>query len=221
MSAHAPHSGASEAELVSFLDEVSVALAVPGKVSFVIGMDANVSFTHDQMLAYGGVLGPAFKRGESKFAVSLLEWCACNSAVLASTVFGNQPSEDRWTWEHPSGCSRRQLDYMVVSSCLLSSVMDFMTLHGELPTAAHSDHVPLLLSLGLSFPVVVPRRAKVAMLRKWAVRPEWQQRLREVLAQRSFDNLGMREVFTKIEEMAVQVTKEFGSPPKKEWISVN
>ena len=32
-SAHAPHSGASEEELVSSLDEVSVALAVPGKVS--------------------------------------------------------------------------------------------------------------------------------------------------------------------------------------------
>ena len=116
---YAPTSNAEEAEVERFYEDLQDLLELTPKkdVLFIIGdWDAKVGSQE-----IPGVTGKFVLKVQNEAGQRLIEFCQENALVIANTFF-QQHKRRFYTWTSPDGQHQNQIDYILCSQRLRSSI---------------------------------------------------------------------------------------------------
>ena len=162
--------------------------------------------------AYG--LGQRNERGE-KF----IEWCKANNQVVTNTWF-QQPKRRLWTWRHPDGHTKNQIDYITIGSRFRNGVISAKTY----PSAdCESDHIPVVADMRIKLKKLVkgkPReRLDYSALSKSAVANEFKLSVKNQYEVLKMEDLDEWSCLSKAMQHAAQRIPKVKKTKRKPWIT--
>jgi hypothetical protein len=207
---YAPTAEADDASIDSFYSELQQEISrVPRSDQIILMGDFNAKVGMGDEGTWGVMgrhgIGERNERGER-----LLDFCCVNNLKITNTRFKQTKMNRKWTWEAPDGNTHNLIDYIIVSSGMMSSVRNSRAF----PSAdVGSDHQLVMANIRLKLKVKRATKrshlTNIDKLRNGRVREDYQgrinQRWEEMLNE---EPEGVEEEWSRVKSIIQETSKE-------------
>ena len=119
---YAPDSSYDDVEVDSFYDELQIEInRLPRKNNIVILGDFNASVGEDTYSDWPEVVGKYGFGQHNQRGLQLLQFRAINELIISNTIFSHK-NERRYTWTSPDYTVKKQIDFIIMSKTMKSSL---------------------------------------------------------------------------------------------------
>ena len=176
---YAPDSSYQDEEYQRFLDDLQRYLDGTNRNSRIIVMgDFNAKIGLEENEVWPEVVGKYGLGNKNERGEMLMQFCAINRLVISNSFFKHRPGR-RATWISPSGQTRSQIDYIIVSVEVMRN-----TTNSRVYNSADigSDHSLLMANINMKVKKppkgrATPRRYNVEKLLNWESRNEFEVKI--------------------------------------------
>jgi hypothetical protein len=189
IAAYAPTNEAEDSDKTAFYETLEEATeSTPAHNILVIAADFNARLGQNSHNADMTTIGPHVYHESANVNGELLaNFCMANKMCDAQSFFPHRKGR-LWTWTHPGGKHKAQLDHMLIRGKWLNSIKNCRAYHNP---NVNSDHRMVSIKLRLSLRASVKQSEKI-------IRYNWHL-LREQRVQEEF-NLALKNRFEALED---------------------